>query len=229
MVVIMKNIWYRRNKFVFYTHFLSPAQVIRIAAINLEDYSSALRKGGEGVVQKCITRRGLGWRRPEGESFKANFDAAINEVEQTMGLGVVIRDCNGQLLAAKCANRKCRSSPFIAECSAMLEAMELCKELGFWEVWLEGDAKEVIDAVNREEDDDSRFGHVIEDLKQSLRQSNAWRAVFTHREGNEVAHHLAKIALHCTNDQYWIEEGPESIKNLLAIDRLQSDIVTVVS
>ncbi|XP_041001694.1 uncharacterized protein LOC121247405 [Juglans microcarpa x Juglans regia] len=113
-------------------------KVIRIATVNLEEYSLAFKKGSDGVVQRCTTRRGLGWRRHEGESFKANFDAAINEAEQTMGLGVVIRDCNGEMMAVKCANRKCRSSPFITECSAMWEAMELCKELGFWEVWLEG-------------------------------------------------------------------------------------------
>ncbi|XP_035538485.1 uncharacterized protein LOC118343802 [Juglans regia] len=225
MVVIMKNIWYRRNKFVFDTKFLNPAQVIQNAFVNLEEYSLALKKERDGEKQRSVARRGTRWSRPEGRSFKANFDAAFNMAEQIMGLGVVIRDCNGEVMAVKCANRKCRSSPFIAECSAMWEAMELCKELDFWDVWLEGDAKDVIDAVNRDEEDESRYGHVVEDLKQSLKQSKSWKVVFTHRDGNEVAHHLAKMAIHCISDQYWIKEGPESIRNLLAIDKLHSESV----
>lgn len=40
---------------------------------------------------------------------------------------------------------------------------------------------------------------------------------FTHREGNEVAHQLAKMALNCEEDMYWIEEGPESIVNQMYV------------
>ncbi|XP_040993121.1 uncharacterized protein LOC121239848 [Juglans microcarpa x Juglans regia] len=49
MVMIMKNIWYRRNKFVFETEFLNPKQVVQIATISQEEYSLALKKGTGGA------------------------------------------------------------------------------------------------------------------------------------------------------------------------------------
>lgn len=44
-------------------------------------------------------------------------------------------------------------------------AIELCRDLGLTHVHLEGDAKIIIDAVNREEADWSRLGHIVEYIK----------------------------------------------------------------
>jgi ribonuclease HI len=44
-------------------------------------------------------------------------------------------------------------SPAAAEAMAAMVAMELCKELGLIHVYLEGDAKTIIEAVNRKEAD----------------------------------------------------------------------------
>lgn len=58
------------------------------------------------------------------------------------------------------------------------------QRFGFWDVWFEGDAKEVVDVVKKVGSDDSRFGQLIEDLKQKLSTIDAWFVGFTHREGN---------------------------------------------
>lgn len=63
-------------------------------------------------------------------------------------------------------------------------------------------------------------GQVIEDIKQLLKQSIDWRASFTYREGNKVAHSLAKLAFQEARQHCWIEEGPVDISNLILADQL---------
>ncbi|KAF5447893.1 hypothetical protein F2P56_033410 [Juglans regia] len=167
MVLIMKNIWHRRNKFVFEKKFLSPAQVVQLSIAGHEDYKEARRKGEGGPKAGGDDRRVLRRRRPEGRSLKANFDAALNETLYLTGVGIVIRHHNGELVAAKCANRRYSSSSFAAESMTLWEAMEMCKELGLWDVYFEGDAKEVIESVKREGENDSRHGQIIEAGVQS--------------------------------------------------------------
>ncbi|XP_040994265.1 uncharacterized protein LOC121240800 [Juglans microcarpa x Juglans regia] len=184
--------------------------------------------------------RGRGWKKPEGQLLKVNFDAAIKEStkkslnfdaaikESTkkLSLGVIIRDCRREIYAAACLTRESSYGAFGAECTAMWEAMVLCEELGLGEVIFEGDAKSVIDAVSSGEKDDSSYGHLVEILQQKLNFYSRWEVGFIHREGNEVVHQLAKMALCRDNDMYWVEEGPEAITNQLSIDKMYTDFVT---
>ena len=65
-----------------------------------------------------------------------------------MGLGVVVRDSFGNLLAARCETRLGCLALAVAEVKAVLLAIQFCRKMGFLRVHLEGDAKIVVDAVN---------------------------------------------------------------------------------
>lgn len=67
-------------------------------------------------------------------------------------------------------------------------------------------------------------GQVIEDLKQLLLSSSHWSVAFIHREGNKVAHKLAKMALHPEEGLCWIEEGPGDISQLIVNDKVCNDL-----
>jgi hypothetical protein len=62
-------------------------------------------------------------------------------------------------------------------------------------VHIEGNAKSMIDSVNSVETDSSWIGHIVEDIKLELRAFQQWQLTFTRREGNQVAHLLAKYAV----------------------------------
>ena len=40
------------------------------------------------------------WRSPDPHSYKANFDAAVFQATNTAGIGVIIRDRNGEVIGA---------------------------------------------------------------------------------------------------------------------------------
>lgn len=75
----------------------------------------------------------------------------MQEKDQKMGIGIVIRDCHVEVLACLCSSKSFHSQPIVAEFWALWRALILCTELGLENVHLEGDAQGLISAINSEE------------------------------------------------------------------------------
>jgi hypothetical protein len=65
---------------------------------------------------------------------------------------------------------------------------------------LEGDALEVVNVLRTNEIWLGRYGHIVQDARDMLRQCQEWQINHVHRQGNSVAHGLAKLALNITGD-----------------------------
>lgn len=99
----------------------------------------------------------------------------------------------------------------LAESLVLCQTVELCNDLRLNKVILEGDAQVVVNTVNKEEEDWSLNGHIIEDIKAMLRGRKNWKVQYINRKGNEVAHSLAKAIVQFEHEVIWIEEGPDFI------------------
>ncbi|KAF5449835.1 hypothetical protein F2P56_030240 [Juglans regia] len=137
-IAIMRGLWLRRNTFVFENKLLSHNNVIRAAIDSLEEYQTTNvqmtenRSRAEGLDQK--------WKPPNVNCLKANWDAALDVKLRRVGLGVIIRNNKGEVMATGCDSKSYVEQPAIAEGWALSKAMELCKDLSFNRVILEGDA-----------------------------------------------------------------------------------------
>ncbi|XP_041027052.1 uncharacterized protein LOC121267270 [Juglans microcarpa x Juglans regia] len=118
-----------------------------------------------------------------------------------MGLGVVLRNEKGEVLACACYKRPPVSDFVMAKTVALWYAVDLCNELGFNKVIFEGDAQLVVEAVNSEDEDLFARGHIIEDIKTVFKGRSAWKVKFIRREENGVAHLLAKNTLDIVQEQ----------------------------
>ncbi|XP_059446805.1 uncharacterized protein LOC132178381 [Corylus avellana] len=154
---------------------------------------------------------------------KANCDAAITRQHERMGLGVVVRDSWGNILAAKCVTQAGCLAPAAAKAMAFLLAIRLCHELCLPQVHFEGDAKAVIDAVNSKEKDSCWMGHIIEDIKLELQVFQRWQLTFIRREGNNVAHLLAKYAMEHTHGFCWKDIPPDCIREAVLSEQVTLD------
>ncbi|GLU05614.1 hypothetical protein SLE2022_227070 [Rubroshorea leprosula] len=65
----------------------------------------------------------------------------------------------------------------------------------------------------------SAFGSILSDCRQLMSSFLFCTIQNVHREGNSVAHELAKRALHAEADEYWIEEVPIGIAQLVTGDK----------
>ena len=130
---------------------------------------------------------------PPAGFFKINVDGTASDDGRPSSIGVIIRDCQG---SPTVASSKVLSSPFsieITEALALQEGVFLASEMGLSKVIFEGDALSIIQAVN-EGNVGGDFGHIIQNIRD-LSLSFTW-CLFGHlnRNGNRVAHDLAKEA-----------------------------------
>ena len=127
--------------------------------------------------------------------MKINFDEAIFSESNQFRVGVVIRDNNGAVLASCSEKIHQAYKPDEVEALAALKAVTFAHELGFRNVILEGDSLGLIKALKSIEGSLSPTSLLIDDVKRVA--INFERLLYSHvkRNGNRVAHSLAKNAL----------------------------------
>jgi ribonuclease HI len=150
-----------------------------------------------GVMLDEVTvpcNRNVKWQPPSQGLIKVNWDASINKNKGWIGMGMIARDSNGACLGAKNVTKDLLTDSATAEAMAALSAMYFCREVGFFEVILEGDAIQVLQAINSDPPFLSKFGHFIESIHHEKRNFKSVDFSFIPREGNAVAHALAAEA-----------------------------------
>lgn len=70
------------------------------------------------------------WIKPPVNWVKVNCDTALDNAWGRFGLGVVVRDLDGRLLAAQSLSRSGMVEPVVAEGMASYYAVKLCKAMG---------------------------------------------------------------------------------------------------
>ena len=127
-------------------------------------------------------------------NYKFNSDAA-KLYEEEWCLGVIIRDKEGSILAATTRKLEIKLEPRMAKVMAFRLGLNLAKDLCLWEIKAEIDYLEVVNGINYQSSNMSMFDLLIKNcvlLTDSFRQ-----CFFSHvsRNGNRVAHELARLAV----------------------------------
>jgi hypothetical protein len=149
VAVVARLLWLRRNKLIFEGLFQSPADLIRLAQEQLQSFRIAeLGRCAQGFqlspLSNSVPQK---WKKPPHGVIKLNWDAAIDKNNQRMGIGIIARDHNGNIVAAFVATRLYITDPSSAEALAAWKMAELCVVLGLNNVLLEGDSLEVVKGV----------------------------------------------------------------------------------
>lgn len=219
MAILFRRVWLRRNEYVFEEKLSCPRKVFTSAMEGLEGYRNSKGVQRQEVHSVSAEENRHIWQVPKADYVKVNWNASLDLKRKRMGMGIVIRDEKGEALVAACDQKKHVQDPLVAECHALWKALELCNELNFQKVMLEGDAKNIVSAVNSEEEDLSCVGFIVDDIRSVFRNRPNWSLHFAHRERNIVAHTLAKEALKFEEAKIWIEEVPSVIVNCLEKDK----------
>ncbi|KAF5468805.1 hypothetical protein F2P56_012925 [Juglans regia] len=161
------KVWKRRNIFVFEGKFENPSRVA-LSALNL---SKDLKEANDSNTEMDHGRQleSGPWRPPPLNVYKANWDASIDRASSRMGIGVVVTNWEGRVMATLRSSRKLVPDAKLAEAVAALRAVLFCKQLGISRLLLEGDALNVVNDLNREEVDWSAKGMIIQDIKSELK------------------------------------------------------------
>ncbi|XP_065620311.1 uncharacterized protein LOC136063608 [Quercus suber] len=157
------------------------------------------------------------WIPPPANSLKINFDGALFKDINKAGLGVVIRNDHGQVIASLSEQIQMPFSSDLVEALAAARAISFAYELSFTNYVLEGDSDVVIKALKHSDDSLSSFGHILASAK-TLTDVKCITFSHTRRSGNAVAHNLAKHARHVLGFKVWIEDVPPHLHYVLIAD-----------
>ncbi|XP_059438570.1 uncharacterized protein LOC132171299 [Corylus avellana] len=197
---VARQVWLRRNKYVFGEDLLSPAKVNKIATEQLELFQSVDQRPTRSsfrIGARAITR----WEKPRHGWIKVNWDASIDKAGKRMGVGILARDHEGRIIVAMCAMKPDLTDPAVAEAAGAWLAVELSHQSGFSHVVLEGDSLEIVQWLRKDGVCRSRCGLLINETKLLLQDIQRWEVHHVKRKGNAEAHKLARLALSIGEDR----------------------------
>ncbi|XP_042974729.1 uncharacterized protein LOC122306365 [Carya illinoinensis] len=181
----LRRIWLRRSAVIFEKKFEDPKALISAAQQNFADFREA-NSGSMSTQSNIIIAR---WKKPDALVCKSNWDAAIDATNKRVGIGIIVSDSEGEILACICLRMNNLLKPACAEAYALRRAMFFCLELGCSNAGFEGDSLVVVNATNSGGEVSIDYSVIIEDTRKMLGNNVKWSVKFTHRETNNVVPH----------------------------------------
>lgn len=104
------------------------------------------------------------WRSPD-HIYKVNFDATIFSSSNSAGIGVISRDCNGEVIGALSMPILLAQLVAAMEALACRRAVQFAAEIGLSQVVFEGDSAVIINALTKDTGELSSYGNILEDIR----------------------------------------------------------------
>ncbi|KAK7860161.1 putative ribonuclease h protein [Quercus suber] len=160
----------------------------------------------------------IGWKPPSQGQYKVNTDGAVFANQRKVGLGVLIRDCSGAVIAAL-------SSPMVGllgaletETKALEIGMRFALDVGIRDAVFESDALEVVNAVQGITLSSSSTQFLVDGIHQQACLFRSCCFTHTKRQGNVPAHMLAQYSKSLDSYAAWLESCPSHIMQACAQD-----------
>uniref|UniRef100_A0A2N9FN80 Protein kinase domain-containing protein n=1 Tax=Fagus sylvatica TaxID=28930 RepID=A0A2N9FN80_FAGSY len=172
-------IWYHRNRL----RLQQPTDPITQIAPQAQQLLTEFANGQEQLPMPLIQPRSpeaIKWQPPTPGRYKVNYDGAIFSNTNEAGLGVIIRNDQGEVMGSLCQRIPFPHSVEAVEASAARYAIQFAKDLGIMKIDLEGDSKIIVDALLLAGPCSTIYGHIIEDIKQIAKVFSSVQ--FKHRE-----------------------------------------------
>ncbi|XP_075644404.1 uncharacterized protein LOC142615551 [Castanea sativa] len=189
---------------------LPPLQIWEMARSVVEDYQEAI-----SVNLLAYQQPNRGWEAPPPGFFKVNvFGASSLDGLGTSGVGVIIHDDSGSVIAALSKALPLQYPAAWTELFAMEQGVLLAQEMTLSKVIFESDAISVIQAISQDLFG-SETGHLVQGIQ--LAKSSFLRCSFRHvkRDCNRAAHELAQLAKNSHASNVWKGVTPPFLVHLI--------------
>ncbi|KAK9985868.1 hypothetical protein SO802_030819 [Lithocarpus litseifolius] len=134
------------------------------------------------------------WIPPTAPHFKINVDGATFAKLKAVGIGVLVRDDQGRVIAALSKKIHAPLGAVEAEAKACEEGMQFAKDLGIQEFILEGDSLIIFRALAGLSSPPIAVDSVMQGLKSFSGEFCQVSFLHVRHQGNKAAHLLAKHA-----------------------------------
>ena len=158
------------------------------------------------------------WSPPQNNWYKINFDGATFAEEKSAGIGVVIRNNKGHVIASLSQKIPLPTSAIKVDILATRRALELAMELGYDHIILEGDSEILHKALLVEGNNFTPYGHLVQDILFLSRFFSAFKSSLVRRSGNKLAYSLVRKSKSLNHMQIWMEDVPPDLLFVVQAD-----------
>jgi len=149
----------------------------------------------------------INWFKPPWGWYKLNVDASFHSYNKKCGLGGVLRNATGSWVVgfAKLAHA---NGSLAAELKALREGLRTTKEWNLFPLEIETDCSEAIQAI---QNGNKLFNKTVNDCRSLMHQQRV-TLQHTFRQGNMIAHQLAKRVLERDNQAQGLVGRSKAVK-----------------
>ncbi|XP_010695081.1 uncharacterized protein LOC104907789 [Beta vulgaris subsp. vulgaris] len=213
---LMWCIWGERNQWVFNGKRTQDAIIIARVPRLVDKHDTFTKR----IYHSQGTHVGIpkSWQAPPEGFVNINVDASL-AVDGWVGLSVVARGSHGNVLFAASRRQKAHWAPKASEAKALAMGVHLGKRFGFKEVIIESDCQTLVNRLSKSAIFLSDLDAILHNILSSCTSFSSiiWSHVL--RDGNFVAHHLAKLVLFGT-EQIWENHAPVEVAPYVLMDTL---------
>ena len=134
------------------------------------------------------------WKPPSWPKLKVNFDGAVFREVQRAGVGVVVDNVEGYVLASMAKTFHLPFSIAVVEVIAAKKALQFAKDIELCSIILKGDSKIAINGLNSTNSFLNEYGHLLVEAKEVASQMVAVECQHVPRQANKSAHNIARHA-----------------------------------
>ena len=150
--------------------------------------------------------------------YKLNYDAAVFEDFASSGFDAVIRNSTREVMVVMTVKGPAVQGSEVAELLSCRKALEFAIDAGFMVLIVKGDSVNATRCIALGSDIQSAIRHVVGDIRHLLGALEWASMSCTKRNGNRVAHVLARYAQNVNVDLFWMEEVPLVAVEFVNID-----------
>jgi ribonuclease HI len=152
----------------------------------------AIASNSAKAMTSCRPSTDVRWSKPLPRQVKVNVDASFFEDSRSGAVGAVLRDYQGQFIAASCKFIPHVNSAMMAEAMTMKEGLNLAISKGCNSVIAEGDSMETIQACSGSDVWWTEPAAIYADCVDLATQIGQVSFIHCQREANMCAHVIAR-------------------------------------
>lgn len=213
-------IWKNRNEVVWNEKQAKPQHVQYHVASLIKDFHMVMATTRKPRAVDSVIPPANRWKPPPFGALVLNVDAAVFDGTQSCGTGALIRDENGDVIAAMSCPHQGKRDPFHAEALALLTTLQWVRNMFIAGVHVQLDCLNLVNAIKSP---DGRWTtevqFVIRECKRLVANLGIPGIEHISRTANLAAHCLARFAGQISQEAVWEEDIPPCISREITADR----------
>ncbi|XP_023929798.1 uncharacterized protein LOC112041128 [Quercus suber] len=155
---------------------------------------------------------------PQPGRYKVNVDGAVFAKRKQVGIGVVIRDSVGEVIAALSQKLARPFGALETKAKAMEVGVQFALDVGVRDVTFEGDSLCICNALRGVSEVPLFVQNIVFGLSHLVRNFRTYAFSHTKSQGNIPAHLLAQHAMGVESYVAWLKKCPSLIVSACAYD-----------